>query len=87
MSPKQPTSLAEQLPVAAESHKAQNLFEVAQAQLERGITAIKLDDDIATILTQPPHELIINVPVTLAHGATHLFKGYRVQHNNILGPV
>jgi glutamate dehydrogenase (NAD(P)+) len=86
MSPKQPASLADQPPVGSEQHKSQNLFEVAQAQLERGIKAIKLDDDIATILLQPKNELIINFPVKLSNGTTKLFKGYRVQHNNILGP-
>ena len=64
----------------------QNLFELAAAQLERGARAIDLDADITTILAQPKNELIIHLPVRLGTGEIKLFKGYRVQHNNIMGP-
>ena len=39
-----------------------------------------------TILSQPKNELIVNFPVRLDSGEIRLFKGYRVQHNNLLGP-
>lgn len=70
----------------AQSAKGLNLFSVAQAQLERGIKAIKLEGWVATILMQPKNEVIIHFPVKLANGEVRLFKGYRVQHNNALGP-
>jgi glutamate dehydrogenase (NAD(P)+) len=38
------------------------------------------------ILSQPKNELIVNFPVKLDNGEYKLFKGYRVQHNNVLGP-
>jgi glutamate dehydrogenase (NAD(P)+) len=38
------------------------------------------------ILAQPKNEIIIHFPVKLDSGEYQLFKGYRVQHNNILGP-
>ena len=38
------------------------------------------------ILSQPKNELIVNFPVRLDNGEYRLFKGYRVQHNNVLGP-
>ena len=38
------------------------------------------------ILAQPKNELIVNFPVRMDDGDFALFKGYRVQHNNILGP-
>jgi glutamate dehydrogenase (NAD(P)+) len=41
---------------------------------------------IQTILKQPKNELIVNFPVKLDNGEMKLFKGYRIQHNNILGP-
>ena len=40
----------------------------------------------ATILSQPKNELIVNFPVRMDNGEYKMFKGYRVQHNNILGP-
>jgi glutamate dehydrogenase (NAD(P)+) len=38
------------------------------------------------ILAQPKNELIVHFPVQFDDGHYQLFKGYRVQHNNILGP-
>lgn len=38
------------------------------------------------ILAQPKNELIVHFPVLMDDGSYRLFKGYRVQHNNILGP-
>ena len=63
-----------------------NLFEIAMLQVDRAGDAIKLDRDVRAILSQPKNELIINFPVRLEDGTYHLFKGYRVQHNNLLGP-
>ncbi|MCP4499309.1 MAG: Glu/Leu/Phe/Val dehydrogenase [Deltaproteobacteria bacterium] len=63
-----------------------NLFTLAAAQLQRGADAVKLEPEVATILSQPKNEIIIHFPVQLTNGETKLFKGYRVQHNNILGP-
>ena len=63
-----------------------NLFDVVTAQLNRGFEAIKLEQDIATIVSQPKNELIIHFPVRLKTGEVRLFKGYRVQHSSLLGP-
>ena len=37
-------------------------------------------------LLHPDNEIIVNFPVTLENGQTIMFKGYRIQHNNLLGP-
>jgi glutamate dehydrogenase (NAD(P)+) len=63
-----------------------NVFEVAQAQLDRAARVIDLDPDVHQILTQPKNELIVNFPVRMDDGSYKLFKGYRIQHNNIMGP-
>src|ERR1043166_8352266 len=47
---------------------------------------INIDPDVAQILAQPKNELIVNFPVRMESGKFVMFKGYRVQHNNILGP-
>ena len=70
----------------ASHHTRHNLFDVVTAQLQRGYDAIKIEPDIAAILSQPKNELIIHFPVRLVSGEVRMFKGYRVQHNNILGP-
>lgn len=38
------------------------------------------------ILAQPKMELMVHFPVLMDNGEYKLFKGYRVQHNNVLGP-
>src|SRR5580704_18893746 len=63
-----------------------NLFRLAEAQLNNAFNIVSLDSSLQTILSQPKNELIIHFPVKLTSGKIVLFKGYRVQHNNILGP-
>ena len=38
------------------------------------------------ILSQPKNELMFHCPVRMDDGCWRLVKGYRVQHNNVLGP-
>ncbi len=38
------------------------------------------------ILAEPKNELIVHFPVRMDSGETRVFKGYRVQHNNVMGP-
>lgn len=77
---------ASQIPVAANSSSTENLFALAENQLERAFRVVNIDESVRTILAQPKNEIIIHFPVQLSSGKTQLFKGYRVQHNNILGP-
>ena len=63
-----------------------NLFEIATRQIEKAMKLINIDPDVQEILAQPKNELIVNFPVRMENGKYHMFKGYRVQHNNILGP-
>jgi glutamate dehydrogenase (NAD(P)+) len=63
-----------------------NLFEIATRQIDKAMKLIDIDPDVAQILAQPKNELIVNFPVRMESGKFVMFKGYRVQHNNILGP-
>jgi len=63
-----------------------NLYDVTKSQLDKAAKAMNLSSDVYTILSQPKNELIINFPVRMDDWRYILFKGYRVQHNNILGP-
>ena len=63
-----------------------NLFEIATKQFEKAMKLIDLDPNVAEILAQPKNEIITNFPVRMDNGKFQIFKGYRVQHNNILGP-
>jgi glutamate dehydrogenase (NAD(P)+) len=63
-----------------------NPYLVAQKQFEKAAEFCALPDLVRSILAQPKDELIVNFPVKLDNGEYKLFKGYRVQHNNVLGP-
>ncbi|MSP59430.1 MAG: Glu/Leu/Phe/Val dehydrogenase [Myxococcales bacterium] len=76
------------LPVAVDTRTrlSGNLYSVGAAQLDKAAKAMNLPSDVYTILSQPKNEIIVNFPVRMDDGRYLLFKGYRVQHNNILGP-
>jgi glutamate dehydrogenase (NAD(P)+) len=47
---------------------------------------MELPHEIQLILAQPKNEIMVHFPVKMDDGSFKLFKGYRVQHNNALGP-
>lgn len=63
-----------------------NPFKNATQQLENVSKLIKIDDSVLEILKQPKRILIVNIPVRMDSGKIQVFKGYRVQYNDILGP-
>lgn len=63
-----------------------NLYQMACSQWESAAELIGVEQWIRTILSQPKNELMIHFPVLMDNGEYRLFKGYRVQHNNTLGP-
>lgn len=62
------------------------MYENALEQLGRTAEAIELNPDIRKILALTNTEIIVQFPVKMDNGHVETFKGYRVQHNNILGP-
>jgi glutamate dehydrogenase/leucine dehydrogenase len=61
-------------------------FKVVQGYLEEAAKIAGIPEYIGTILSQPKNEIIVNFPVKMDDGSVRLFKGYRIQHNNLLGP-
>jgi glutamate dehydrogenase (NAD(P)+) len=57
-----------------------------QKQMARSASVVHLPDHVQSILSQPKNEIIVNFPVQMDDGSYQLFKGYRIQHNNLLGP-
>jgi glutamate dehydrogenase (NAD(P)+) len=66
--------------------RQRSLHQMAVDQFHRAADLIDLRDDYREILSQPKNEIIVNFPVHLDDGTTKVFTGYRIQHNNILGP-
>ena len=59
---------------------------LAQRQFEAAADRMGLDPDVRRILAQPMNELVVHFPVRMDDGHVEMFTGYRVQHNNALGP-
>jgi glutamate dehydrogenase (NAD(P)+) len=55
-------------------------------QFNKAADLMKLDLDIRKILSQTTNEIIVNFPVKMDDGRIEMLTGYRVQHNNALGP-
>ena len=65
------------------NHKFLNLV---QTQLSNGFNKSSVSLNMKHILNQPKNEIIFNFPVKLSNNELQIFKGYRIQHNDILGP-
>jgi glutamate dehydrogenase (NAD(P)+) len=63
----------------ATSDMAVQQFDIAAAKLN-------LDVNVASRLRRPHRALIVSVPTRMDDGRVHVFTGYRVQHNDVLGP-
>jgi len=61
-------------------------FQTIQTQLDRSARIVELPDHVRSLLSQPKNEIIVNFPVLMDDGSHRIFKGYRIQHNNVLGP-
>ncbi|TWT44158.1 Glutamate dehydrogenase [Phycisphaerae bacterium RAS1] len=66
--------------------RKRNVYENVIAQFNRAADLMKLDPHIRGILATTTNELIVHFPVKMDNGDVKVFTGYRVQHNNALGP-
>ncbi len=53
---------------------------------DRAADLIDLDPDIRKILTRPFNEIVVHFPVKMDDDRVEMYTGYRVQHNDVLGP-
>ena len=64
----------------------QNVWQMAQRQLDEVANLIGLDENIHAYLREPKRILTVSVPVGMDNGKLKVFEGYRVQHNLSRGP-
>jgi len=69
-----------------EAQPEYQFFKVVQDYLDQAADVVHLPTHVREMLSQPKNELIVNFPVKMDDGSLKLFKGYRIQHNNLLGP-
>jgi glutamate dehydrogenase (NAD(P)+) len=60
--------------------------EMAIAQFDVAAGRLDLDPNLARRLRRPDRAMIVSVPTRMDDGRVHVFTGYRVQHNDVLGP-
>jgi glutamate dehydrogenase (NAD(P)+) len=60
--------------------------EMAVKQFEIAAERLNLDKNVAGRLKRPDRALIVSIPTRMDDGSVHVFTGYRVQHNDVLGP-
>ena len=63
-----------------------NLFHQTIEQVLIAAELVGLAHHQQLMLAQPKNEIMVHFPVLMDDGHHDLFKGYRVQHNNVLGP-
>jgi glutamate dehydrogenase (NAD(P)+) len=70
----------------ADPSHVSDFYRVHTVQLARCWQHVPIEDHVKLILSEPKNEVIVNSPVEMDDGSHRLFTGYRIQHNNIIGP-
>jgi glutamate dehydrogenase (NAD(P)+) len=63
-----------------------SLYDNVLRQFSKAADLMRLDPDIRKILGRTTNEIVVTFPVKMGDGRIEMFTGYRVQHNNVLGP-
>ena len=61
-------------------------LEIVRHYFDRAVERLELPDDIRTVFWSPYREVTVQIPVKLSDGRTHVYSGYRIQHNGARGP-
>ena len=66
--------------------KKASVYDNVTKQFNKAADLMHLDSEIRKVLARTNNEVIVNFPVKMDDGHIEMFTGYRVQHNNALGP-
>jgi len=64
----------------------ENPFESMMERFDVAASILGLDEGIYNYLKEPTRQIIVSIPIIMDDGSIGVFEGYRVIHNNILGP-
>jgi glutamate dehydrogenase (NAD(P)+) len=64
----------------------ENPFESMMSRFKIASRHLGLTEEVYDVLKSPDKQVIINMPITMDDGSIRVFEGYRVIHNNVLGP-
>jgi glutamate dehydrogenase (NAD(P)+) len=62
------------------------VYEAVRRQFDKAANLIRLDPAVRKILSTPMNEIVIHFPLRRDDGRVEMLTGYRVQHNDALGP-
>ena len=81
-------SLSSHLPATEgiEPADPHSLFAMARSAVDKACAITNTPAYVQEMLGQPKNEIMVHFPVRMDDGRYKLFKGYRIQHNNVLGP-
>ena len=63
-----------------------NPLENVQMILKKSCELLNLDDSLYDLLKEPERTIEINIPVKMDNGKVRIFKGFRSQHCDVMGP-
>ena len=63
-----------------------NLYENVKRQFDKAADIMGLEPSVRKILSHTQNEILVNFPVKMDDERVEMFTGYRVQHNDMLGP-
>lgn len=64
-----------------------NVFEMAQAQVKNACDKLGMEANVYELLKEPRRVIEVNIPVKMDDGSIKVFKGFRSQHNDAIGPT
>ena len=64
-----------------------NVFEMAQAQVTHDCDKLGMEANVYELLKEPRRVIEVNIPVKMDDGSIKVFKGFRSQHNDAIGPT
>lgn len=66
--------------------KRTGMYENVMHEFNKAADKMNLDAGVRKILASTQNEIVVHFPVKMDDGSIEVFTGYRVQHNNALGP-
>jgi glutamate dehydrogenase (NAD(P)+) len=61
-------------------------LDIVRHYFDKAAERLGLPDDLRVVFWTPYREVTVQIPVKLADGKTHVYSGYRIQHNGARGP-
>jgi glutamate dehydrogenase (NAD(P)+) len=80
------TEYEQKTAVVTKIEKKRSVYDNVVKQFNKAADLMELDPSVRKILSAATNEVVVHFPVKMDDGRVEIFTGYRVQHNNVLGP-